>query len=274
MIRSVQKRYNELDKDKIKTIMGEFSLSKASVRKFVNMTDDEINGMDNPKEYKKRKTVTDDYVNIIYKMLRDRIKPAVIMSYVIRAGYGASQANLESYIKLLAKNNFNIRLCMNWPYVFEYPDDVTVIKRNELLKYITTKNPKVKKDETIERHFGIVKEKYKIIAPLQEAYDEFYELLMGDDPDKLDSYIAKYKESAIGGFIDGISRDIVPVKNAISRDESSGFVEGSNNKFKLIKRILYGRANLTNLFKKSYVAFQVKLKDFNLRKLMLHGGEN
>lgn len=58
------------------------------------------------------------------------------------------------------------------------------------------------------------------------------------------------------------------VKNAISNSESSGFVEGNNNKFKLIKRILYGRANLVNLFKKCYVAFQVKRKDFSLQKLL------
>jgi len=35
-------------------------------------------------------------------------------------------------------------------------------------------------------------------------------------------------------IIEGIKKDIAPVKNAISFDESSGFVEGNNNKFKLI----------------------------------------
>jgi len=268
MIRSVQARWNELDEKNVKTIAEEFSLDPRSARKYVKMTDAEIAKLDMPTEYNKRTTVMDGYINIIYKMLRDRIKPATIMTYVIRAGYAGKQSTLEAYIKSLAKNNFNIRLGMNWPYVFEYPDDVTVIKRHDLLRHITTKNPKVKKDATIAQYLVIVKEKYKIVVTLEEAYDEFYELLMGDDPDKLDGFVAKYKGSIIDGFVEGIRRDIAPVKNAISRDESSGFVEGSNNKFKLIKRILYGRANLSNLFKKSYVAFQAKLQNFNLRQLV------
>ena len=45
--------------------------------------------------------------------------------------------------------------------------------------------------------------------------------------------------------------------NTISFNESSGFVEGNNNKFKLIKRILYGRCNLVNLFKKCFSIFSL-----------------
>ena len=66
----------------------------------------------------------------------------------------------------------------------------------------------------------------------------------------------------IEDFVSGIRRDLAAVKNGISYPESNGFAEGNNNKFKLIKRILYGRANITTLFKKSYVAFQVSSKEF------------
>ena len=91
---------------------------------------------------------------------------------------------------------------------------------------------------------------------------------MGNDPEQLETFINDYESSPIQGFIEGIKKDIAPVKNAISHSASSGFVEGNNNKFKLIKRILYGRANLVNLFKKCYVTFQVKRKDFSLQKLI------
>ena len=47
-------------------------------------------------------------------------------------------------------------------------------------------------------------------------------------------------------------KDIALIKNAISLPNSSGFVEGNNNKFKLIKRILYGRSNFVDLFRKCY----------------------
>ena len=42
------------------------------------------------------------------------------------------------------------------------------------------------------------------------------------------------------------------------------------NKFKLIKRILYGRANLVNLFKKCHLAFRVNRKDFTFKNMMIY----
>jgi transposase len=143
---------------------------------------------------------------------------------------------MQKHIELLAKNNFKLKLPMNWAYKFEYPKD-------------------------------IIKERYEIVTVLEKAYDEFHKMLMGKERDDLKYFIRRYETSAIKGFIEGNKKDIAPVKNAISHDVSSGFVEGNNNKFKLINRILYGRADLVNLFKKSYIAFQSKLNNFNLLQI-------
>ena len=231
------------------------------------MTEEEIARLNQPTSYKKRKTVVDDYLNIIYKMLCDKVEPAAILAYTIRCGYGGSLKTMQNYIELLAKNNFKLILPMNWAYKFEYLEDVIIIKRNEILKYITIKNLRVKRDENIGKYLDIIKERYEIVAVLEKAYDEFHKMLMGKESDHLEDFIKKYETSAIKGFIEGIKKDIAPVKNAISHDVSSGFVEGNNNKFKLIKRILYGRADLVNLFKKSYIAFQSKLDNFKLLQL-------
>jgi hypothetical protein len=231
------------------------------------MTEEEIARLNQPTNYKKRKTVVDGYINIIYKMLCDKVEPAAILAYTIRSGYVGSLKTMQNYIELFAKNNFNLKFSMNWAYKFEYPEDVIIIKRSEILKYIIIKNPKVKRDENIGKYLDIIKERYEIVAVLEKAYDEFHKMLMGKEPDHLKNFIKKYETSAIEGFIEGIKKDIAPVKNAISHDVSSGFVEGNNNKFKLIKRILYGRADLVNLFKKSYIAFQSKLDNFKLLQL-------
>ena len=61
---------------------------------------------------------------------------------------------------------------------------------------------------------------------------------MGNEIDKIDEFIETYGESKLKSFSNGIKQDIAPVKNAISHPESFGFVEGNNNKFKLIKRIV------------------------------------
>ncbi|WP_265107692.1 transposase [Blautia obeum] len=61
---------------------------------------------------------------------------------------------------------------------------------------------------------------------------------------------------------------MLPVKNAISFFISSGFVEGNNNKFKVFKRIVYGRSGLVNLEKKCKLAFMSKSEDFSLSELL------
>jgi hypothetical protein len=267
LIRNIQARWEELDKKKIKTISEEFSISVPTASRYISMTAEDIAELDKPTNYKKRKTVMDDYFNIIYKMLNDKVKPEIIISYVIKSRYSGKLTTLEDYIKVLTKNNFNKRLQRNWAFDYSFPYDITVIKRGELLRYITTKNPKITKSEVISQNFEIIKDKYPVVSVVKDAYDEFYDILMNKYPEKLDGFLDKYKDSVIQGFVQGIELDIKPVKNAISRDESSGFVEGSNNKFKLIKRILFGRASLPNLFKKAYLAFKLKANDFNLSRL-------
>lgn len=106
----------------------------------------------------------------------------------------------------------------------------------------------------------------------ESLYDEFinkYELKENINPEtgeilEIGDNIENVK-TGIQGFIKSIKKDITPIKAAISFNESSGFVEG-NNKFKLIKRILYGRCNSVNLFKKSFSIFFMKTSNniFNL----------
>lgn len=66
------------------------------------MSKEEIEALNKPRNYKKRKTVMDDYLNIIYKMLSDKIDPAVIFSYVIYKGYIGTRKTLEIYIYSLS----------------------------------------------------------------------------------------------------------------------------------------------------------------------------
>ena len=54
----------------------------------------------------------------------------------------------------------------------------------------------------------------------------------------------------VSSFINGITRDITAVKNAIQYDYNNGLAEGNVNKLKVIKRIMYGRCNFEMLRKK------------------------
>jgi len=261
---------SDLKKRERRRIIGEtFNITDTTVKKYLKMGEDEIKSLDKQKNYKKRKTVMDDYMNIIYKMLRDGINPTIIYAYVKEKGYQGSETSLVNYIELFSKNNFNKSINIYWDINEEvYPEDIIIIKRYEVLKFILTKNPKTIKNEAIEQHINMIKEKYRIVNEIETIFTSFYKIIMGDDEDKLNDFLETYQDSKISSFCNGIKKDIVPVKNSISFTESSGFVEGNNNKFKLIKRIVYGRSKLVNLSKKCFLAFSIKRPSFNLLDLI------
>ena len=270
MIRNIQDRWNELEKKSYKTIMQEFEISQLTAKKYINMSEEEIRSMDRKKKYKKRRTATDDYINMIYKMMLDGIQPEVIFSYCIKKGYTGNWMALDARIRRLLKNNFGVKLKINWYTKWEYPKEVVVISRNDILKHITSKR---QKNKIIEEHISILEDKYPIIKEMRKIYHDFYETVMGSDCEALDIFISEYKESRLKTLIEGIEKDIAPIKNAISFPQSSGFVEGNNNKFKLIKRILYGRSKIVNLFRKCYLPFLMNNSVFQLMDL-LHGTKN
>ena len=252
------------------------------------MSDSNLPDSDKPKNYNTKNCKLNGFRNMVYKMARDRIDPIIIKEYVKRKGFSGTDGSIENFIKRVLKNNFGIKLHKySYLKVIEVPGLIT-IKRNDLLKFITTKNDRVKKDKNIEKYISLIKEKYSIINEIINVYNDFYNIFKEKKESLYDEFINKYElkeninpetgeileiddnienvKSGIQGFIKSIKKDITPIKAAISFNESSGFVEGNNNKFKLIKRILYGRCNLVNLFKKCFSIFSLKASSniFNL----------
>lgn len=148
------------------------------------------------------------------------------------------------------------------------PPEVLCFRRTDILKYLLTCNSKTQKDNKLVKYIEAIKEKYPITSYVETIFKEFHGIIMGSSPERLDVFLQRYEESSISAFCNGIKRDIAPVKNAISHPESSGFAEGNNNKFKLIKRIVYGRSGLFNLSKKCKLAFMPKDKKLNLCSLL------
>ena len=265
-----------------------FNISLPTAKKYYLMSDIDLPDPDKPKYYEKHNSKLNGYRNIVYKMARDNINHIVIKEYVKSKGFLGTESSINFFITTLLKNNFNIILHRDsFEKSIEIPGLIT-IKRNDLLKFITTKNDRVKKDKNIEKYISLIKEKYPIINEIINVYNDFYNIFKEKKESLYDEFINKYElkeninpetgeileiddnienvKSGIQGFIKSVKKDIAPIKAAISFNESSGFVEGNNNKFKLIKRILYGRCNLVNLFKKCFSIFSLKASSniFNL----------
>lgn len=255
----------------IKYISEMYHFSKSSIRKYINMSNEEVELVKERKNYKSRKTKMDNYKNIIYKMLKDNHNLYDIMNYIILKGYKDSIDNLKTYIYLIAKNNFpNLNSRDYYPKCIVdlvYPSEIIIINRKELLKNLLTINPDLK-NKNIDKYVEIIEAKYPIVKKIKDIFQEYHSIIMGDDENEIDKFIAKYETSEIGSLCNGLKKDIAAVKNAISSSISSGFVEGNNNKFKLIKRIVYGKMNLVNLFRKCYIAFLATKDDFSIYDLI------
>ena len=271
MILEMQDYWNSPPKKTLKAVMEKFQVSKRTARKYVDMAKEEIQRLDMPHDYKKKDSPMNGWLNVIYKMMQDGHRNETIYFYIRRQpDFSGSDGSLVRCIHLIGKNNFSGRGEFHPKQLMEQalPPGVACFKRTEILKYLLTCNPKVNKNEGLGKYIDAIKEKYPIAAWVESTFKEFHGILMGNETDKIDEFIKTYGESKIKSFCNGIKQDIAPVKNAISHPESSGFVEGNNNKFKLIKRIVYGRSGLVNLAKKCKLAFLPQNEEFSLIDLV------
>lgn len=260
-----------MEKKRIKTVAEEFHLSYGCTKKYINMSQEELEQLDAPKNYKKRESAMNGWLNIIFKMMEDGHTNETIYFYIKgHSDFNEPERKLQKYIYLIGKNNFPNRIPFNMKYLMEkvLPTDVLCFKRSEILKYLLTCNPKKEKDKELGKYIDLIKETYPIASYVETVFKDFHRIIMGSSPEKIDDFIEQYKGSSISVFCNGIKRDIAPVKNAISHAVSSGFVEGNNNKFKLIKRIVYGRSGIVNLSKKCKLAFMPKDETFTLGSLI------
>lgn len=245
-----------------------YGMTAANARRYLNMSDGEVSRIKDFKERGKRKTDMDGYMNIVYKMLADGQTPDFVYSYILHLGYAGSLHSLVNHIKAIARNNFGIRLGMGFPNECSYPKDTVVIKRFDVLKYITMKDKAKMEDTDAAKYYSLIEEKFAQVKACAEIWNDFYSILMGNDPDKLDRFLEKYEDSPVRSFVNGIKMDIAPVKNAISTSVSSGFVEGGNCRYKATKRLMFGRSGLHHLFLKTYATSIIMRTEKNASDLI------
>jgi len=83
---------------------------------------------------------------------------------------------------------------------------------------------------------------------LYESARSFYKTITGSSKDELDNWLSKHTAcdcAPIKSLANGIMRDYIPVRNCIIYKEvSNGVLEGTVNRLKVVKRVMYGRAGV------------------------------
>jgi len=117
------------------------------------------------------------------------------------------------------------------------------VTRSNIFRYLWSDEKEKISDETFEK----IIIKYPKVKAIQNCINDFREIFANKDVTLLHEFISKYKISnmkSIAGFAGGLIKDINAVENSVTSEHSNGYVEGNNNKLKLIKRQMYGRAKL------------------------------
>ena len=107
--------------------------------------------------------------------------------------------------------------------------------------------------------------RYLTAGVIYTLVKEFHTAMFSQKPEKLDLWIKsakKYDIPELQSFMEGICNDIEAAKNGIAYSYNNGLAEGSVNKIKVIKRIMYGRNSFT-LLKAKVLFHELFYTEFN-----------
>lgn len=254
---------------KYASIAHELGTTSYYVKKYSNMSDEEIDKMTAPVRRNTRGPVC-EYIYMIYKMMLDGLDNKTIFYMIkFKSDYSGTDSALANYINAVGKNNFFLSDTFSLLYCMEeeLPDDIIHYTRTDVLRLALTVNPETKKDQILASVFDDLKERYSIIKTVQACARDFYKVMNDGNPDSIFSFIEKY-EDIIPSFCNGLVKDIDAVQNAIRTGKTSGYVEGCNTAFKLVKRIGNGRYTRETLYKKFFLFLCRKDPEFDTLEIV------
>jgi transposase len=194
-------------------------------------------GVDHPSKLK-------PYAEVIDEMLTQQRKFREIEEAIRVLGYEGSASTIRMYATRKRKHSQAAH--------GEAVANTEVVERKWLLKLLYRPIDKIK--EIAESQLEKVIRDYPSLATLYDIVKGFKELMFAKRVEDLDAWVESAKSLGsedVNGFLNGIARDMDAVKNAIIHDYNNGLAEGSVNKIKLNKRIMYGRCGFEMLRSKT-----------------------
>lgn len=191
----------------------------------------------------KRKSILDPYLNKIDELIFQGYTCNKIEEIIRQKGYSGSGTLIRYY-----QSKFKKALYEKQQNSSEKAKSTEMIARSILLKALYNPVEKIKNlsSEQLEK----VYDKYPMFKTIIDLVNSFKSVLKCKRVESLDKWIEDatlLENKEVLSFINGITRDIIAVKNAIQYDYNNGLAEGSVNKLKVIKRIMYGRCSFEML---------------------------
>ena len=187
----------------------------------------------------------DRYQLEMIEFLNQNLPKKEILEKLTALGYTGKMTALKDYCrKLIEKLQLQYTPRKNIIGVTVKPEqkpDTHYITRQDLFKHLWSG------EKLPETDIDYLFKKFVFLPELKLCIDHFREIYTGKNLKLLDWFIAIYSQSfikTIASFANGLLSDIDAVSNSVTSSLSNGFVEGNNNKIKVIKRTMYGRAKI------------------------------
>lgn len=183
----------------------------------------------------------DGYKDFIIKCIQEGIIQSKIIEQVIEMGYQRSKSNARQYIMSLVRElglepeKYSSKPLGNGGKKAAKTDYIT---RKGIFRHLWM-DSKLSAD-----HHAYIWKKYPVLQEVEKCIRQFRELFTKKNMPFLYLFIERYINSGVkelASFANGLSNDIEVVENAVASELSNGFVEGTNNKVKMMKRAIYGR---------------------------------
>lgn len=211
-------------------IAEELCLSPSTVKKYLSPDFNPISGYYNTTRSSKIKPYADD----IKRLLEEGRTFKEIEEAIRRDGYDGAASTIRMFTTRERKLLREAQRDAQGP--------VEKIERKWLIKLLYKPVDKVK--ELSQEQLDKIIEKYPVVGNLYDMVQGFKQTLFSKHPEELEKWLTDAEGlgiAEINSFINGIRRDMPAVKKAVELDYNNGLAEGSVNKLKVTKRIMYGR---------------------------------
>jgi transposase len=190
----------------------------------------------------KRHSIFDEYAGFVLKRWQEGMHDGHKLWEEIKAqGFKGSERMVQRFLQQLRDNKGQtIGLPPASP--------LSGLKAPKAVWWFIRKASKLSEEEA--EKLRLMREASVEVNKIYEVVQRFMEMVWQRKGEELEGWIAEVKESLfeeLHSFVRGIERDKAAVVAGLSLAYSNGPTEGHNNRLKLIKRSMYGRAKLTLL---------------------------
>lgn len=196
----------------------------------------------------------DPYKPLLLEWWNEGIRqPRTLLALLQAQGYSGSDRTLTRYISQLREAEglppARVLPPKNRPKVID-PQTPPLTPRRAA--YLVLKHEKNRDKDDVQLLNDLVAEHPDIAMTIGSA-DEFLQMLRQRQAEAFDDWLMRALKSTLKPlqtFANGLFDDYAAVKASMMSDVSNGPVEGLNNRLKMLKRQMYGRANLDLLSKR------------------------